>query len=302
MRILKKFSLEGTIFHILNTTLLIALMVVCLYPFLNTLAISLNDGYDTVKGGIYLLPRKFSIQNYRVVFNTEAIYIAFVNSVTKTILTVLINLVTTSMVAYTLTRRDFILRKFTTIVFVLTMYFNAGLIPNYMLIRNLGLNNTYAVYIVPAMISAFNIIVVRTYMQSLPESLVESAKIDGAGDIRIFWQIIFPLCKPVLATIALFVAVGSWNDWFTTFLYNSSKQNLSTLQYELMKLLNAALNAGQTASQGGVSVGSADSISATTPMSIRAAVTIVTAVPILLVYPFLQKHFVAGLTIGGVKG
>ncbi len=302
MRLLKKFSLEGTIFHILNTTLLIALMVVCLYPFLNTLAISLNDGYDTVKGGIYLLPRKFSIQNYRVVFNTEAIYIAFVNSVTKTILTVLINLVTTSMVAYTLTRRDFILRKFTTIVFVLTMYFNAGLIPNYMLIRNLGLNNTYAVYIVPAMISAFNIIVVRTYMQSLPESLVESAKIDGAGDIRIFWQIIFPLCKPVLATIALFVAVGSWNDWFTTFLYNSSKQNLSTLQYELMKLLNAALNAGQTASQGGVSVGSADSISATTPMSIRAAVTIVTAVPILLVYPFLQKHFVAGLTIGGVKG
>lgn len=298
---IRKFNVEGAIFHTVNTTLLIILMVICLYPFLNTIAVSFNDGYDTVKGGIYLLPRKFSLQNYRVVFNTEAIYIAFVNSVTKTILTVLINLVTTAMVAFTLTRKDFILRKFTAIVFVLTMYFNAGLIPNYMLIRNLGLNNTYAVYIVPAMISAFNIIVVRTYMQSLPESLVESAKIDGAGDIRIFWQIIFPLCKPVLATIALFVAVGSWNDWFTTFLYNSSKQELSTLQYELMKLLNAALNAGQTSS-GGVSIGSAESINATTPLSIRAAVTIVTAVPILMVYPFLQKHFVAGLTIGGVKG
>ncbi len=302
MKRIRKLNVEGAIFHTVNTTLLLILMIICLYPFLNTIAVSFNDGYDTVKGGIYLLPRKFSLQNYRVVFNTEAIYIAFVNSVTKTILTVLINLVTTAMVAFTLTRKDFILRKFTAIVFVLTMYFNAGLIPNYMLIRNLGLNNTYAVYIVPAMISAFNIIVVRTYMQSLPESLVESAKIDGAGDIRIFWQIIFPLCKPVLATVALFVAVGSWNDWFTTFLYNSSKQELSTLQYELMKLLNAALNAGQTSSQGGVSIGSADSIAATTPLSIRAAVTIVTAVPILMVYPFLQKHFVAGLTIGGVKG
>ncbi len=302
MKRIRKLNVEGAIFHTVNTTLLLILMIICLYPFLNTIAVSFNDGYDTVKGGIYLLPRKFSLQNYRVVFNTEAIYIAFVNSVTKTILTVLINLVTTAMVAYTLTRKEFILRKFTAIVFVLTMYFNAGLIPNYMLIRNLGLNNTYAVYIVPAMISAFNIIVVRTYMQSLPESLVESAKIDGAGEIRIFWQIIFPLCKPVLATIALFVAVGSWNDWFTTFLYNSSKQELSTLQYELMKLLNAALNAGQTSSQGGVSIGSADSIAATTPLSIRAAVTIVTAVPILMVYPFLQKHFVAGLTIGGVKG
>ncbi len=297
----KQHSLESIVFHTINSTLLILLMVICLYPFLNTIAISFNDGYDTVKGGIYLLPRKFSLQNYRVVFNTEAIYIAFVNSVTKTVLTVLINLITTSMVAYVLTRKNFILRKTMTIVFVVTMYFNAGLIPNYMLIRNLSLNNTYAVYIVPAMISAFNIIVVRTYMQSLPESLVESAKIDGAGDFRVFWQIIFPLCKPVLATIALFVAVGSWNDWFTTFLYNSSKQNLSTLQYELMKLLNAALNAGQT-SQGGVSISSSASIASTTPMSIRAAVTIVTAMPILLVYPFLQKHFVAGLTIGGVKG
>jgi putative aldouronate transport system permease protein len=299
----KKLDVENVIFNTFNTTFLIFLCIVMVYPMLNTLAISFNDGLDTVRGGIYLWPRIFSLQNYRVVLKMDTIYGAFFMSVAKTIVIVVTNLFFTSMLAYTLSRREYVLRKFITTVFVLTMYFNAGLIPNYMLIKNLGMINTFSVYWVPSIISAFNLIVIRTYIRSIPESFIESAKIDGAREFRIFWQIIMPLCIPTLATIALFVAVGSWNSWFDTFLYNSGKQHLSTLQYELQKLLASAMNAGnRTPGGAGSNAGAASGAgSVATPQSIRAAITVVTAVPILVVYPFLQRYFVNGLAIGGVK-
>jgi len=164
------------------------------------------------------------------------------------------------------------------------------------------LTNSFWVYVVPGMVNAFNLIVIRTYILGLPDSLVESAKIDGASEMRIYFSIIIPLVKPVLATIGLFIAVGSWNMWFDTFLYNSSNQDLSTLQYELMKLLSSSL---RTSSSGAMASGgvNADAVQTNmvTPMSIRAAITIVAATPILMVYPFLQKHFVKGLVIGSVK-
>ena len=296
----KKYTAENIIFTTLNTLFLILLSAMMLYPLLNTLAISFNDGLDTVRGGIYLIPRMFSIQSYRVVFKTGSIYNAFLISVAKTVVMVVTNLFFTAMLSYTISRKEYVLSKIITVIFVITMYFNAGLIPNYMLIKNLRLLNSFTVYWLPNIVSAFNLIVIRTYIKSIPESLIESAKIDGAGEFRVFIRIILPLCVPTLATIALFVAVGSWNSWFDTFLYNSSRQDLSTLQYELQKLLASAMNAGSTTAQA---VSSADQASrmATTPQSIRAAITIVTAVPILLVYPFLQRYFVTGLTIGGVK-
>ncbi|MNJ39828.1 L-arabinose transport system permease protein AraQ [compost metagenome] len=149
------------------------------------------------------------------------------------------------------------------------------------------------------MVSAFNLIVIRTYIYTIPESLIESARIDGAGDFKIFWRIMLPLCKPVLATIALFVAVGAWNSWFDAFLYTSSKQELSTLQFELMKLLSSSMNANSNPSvANGVGM---EHVSQVTPISIRAAVTIVASVPILMVYPFMQKYFVVGLNVGSVK-
>lgn len=299
----KKLDTENIIFNTLNTTFLLFLCVVMIYPMLNTLAISFNDGLDTVRGGIYLWPRIFSLQNYRVVLKMDTIYSAFITSVTKTIVIVVTNLFFTSMLAYTLSRREYVFRKVITTLFVLTMYFNAGLIPNYMLIKSLGMINTFNVYWVPNIISAFNLIVIRTYIRSIPESFIESAKIDGAKEFRIFWQIIMPLCIPTLATIALFVAVGSWNSWFDTFLYNSGKQHLSTLQYELQKLLASAMNAGnRTPGGSGANAAAASGAgNVATPQSIRAAITIVTAVPILVVYPFLQRYFVNGLAIGGVK-
>jgi putative aldouronate transport system permease protein len=171
-----------------------------------------------------------------------------------------------------------------------------------MLMKELQLTNSFLVYIVPGLIGAFNLIVIRSFIQGLPESLVESAKIDGAGDFRIFIQIVFPLCMPVIATIALFIAVGQWNNWFDTFLYNSSNLKLSTLQYELMKKLQSASTSisGGTAESAfaGSKNGGANVV---TPTSIRAAITMVATIPIMLVYPFLQKYFVQGMTLGGVK-
>ena len=298
----KNLSAENVVFTTLNTAFLSLLSLIMLYPMLNTLAVSFNEGIDTVRGGIYLWPRIFSLQNYRVVFNMDTIYSAFMVSVTKTVIIVVTNLFFTSMLAYTLSRKEYIFNKPITILFVLTMYFNAGLIPNYILIKNLQMINTFSVYWVPSIISAFNLIVIRTYIKTIPESLIESAKIDGAREFRIFLQIIMPLCVPTLATIALFAAVGSWNAWFDTFLYNSGRQDLSTLQYELQKLLSSSMTAGGSTQGGGANAAAqAGASNVTTPQSIRAAITIVAAVPILAVYPFLQRYFVHGLAIGGVK-
>jgi putative aldouronate transport system permease protein len=295
---------EPIVFTSLNTLFLLLLVVITLYPFANTIAVSFNDGNDTVRGGIYLWPRAFTTKNYSSIFASGAVYHAFMVSVARTLLSTILNIFLTTMLAYALSRREYVFRKPITLVYILTMYFNAGLIPGYFLIKDLGLLNSFWVYIIPSLVSAFNLIVIRTYIYSLPESMIESAKMEGAGDFRIFIQIIFPLCKPVVATIALFVAVGSWNSWFDTFLYASSKQNLSTLQYELMKLLSSTMisgGGGNASIMNGMGTNRENASAIVTPVSIRAAITIVAAVPILLVYPFLQKYFVVGLNVGSVK-
>ncbi|WP_059053348.1 carbohydrate ABC transporter permease [Paenibacillus senegalimassiliensis] len=292
-------AVEPLVFHTFNTVFMIMLVIVTLYPFLNTIVVSFNAGNDTIRGGLYLWPRQFTLQNYKAVFASGTIYDAFLISVARTVLSTILNIFLTTMLAYAISRREYIFRKPITAIFVLTMYFNAGLIPGYFLMKDLHLLNNFLVYVLPSMISAFNLIVIRTYIGTISESLVESARIDGAGDFKIFWRLIFPLCKPVLATIALFVAVGAWNSWFDAFLYTSSRQELSTLQYELMKLLSSSMNANSNpAVANGVGM---EHMTQVTPISIRAAITIVASVPILMVYPFMQKYFVVGLNVGSVK-
>ena len=296
----RKRTVEQIIFTTLNTTFLLALGALMIYPLLNTLAISLNDGMDAVRGGIGIWPRVFSLQNYNVVFNMYTIYQAFFMSVLKTVVVVTTNLVFTSMLAYALSRNEFIFRRPITLIFVLTMYFDAGLIPNYLLIKDLGMLNSFQAYWVPTIISAFNLIVLRTYIKSIPDEIIESGRTDGAGEFRMWWQIVMPLCKPALAVVGLFVAVGSWNAWLDTLLYNSGDPALSTLQYELQKLLTSSMNAGMNSVAATGNAASGGQV--TTPIALRSAITMVAAVPILFVYPFLQKHFVSGLTIGSVKG
>ena len=229
---------QDWLFPLVNTIFLILLMFITLYPVINTIAYSFNDGIDALRGNIGLLPRKFSLESYKSILSDKSVFLAAWISASKTVLITILNLFWTSMLAYALSRKEFVFRKLFTVIMVLTMYVNAGLIPNYLLIsKTLNLRNNYLVYIIPTMFSCFNMIVIRTYISNLPDALIESARIDGAGDFRIFWQIIFPLCKPVLATVALFVAVGSWNSWFDTYLYNGQKKDLYSLQYILkMKL------------------------------------------------------------------
>ncbi len=296
----RKTARRDIAFPIVNTIILVLLMFITLYPVLNTVAYSFNESMDAVKGNIGIWPRVFSTDAYRELLRDQAVYKAFGISLSKTVITTLTNLFFTSMLAYALSRREYVLRGFITTVMVLTMYVNAGLIPNYLLIsRTLNLKNTYWVYIIPTMFSCFNMIVIRTYILGLPDALVESARIDGAGDLRTFFQIILPLCLPVMATVALFVAVGAWNSWFDTYLYNGSKKDLYTLQYLLKMKLATTQNSANAANSTAEALASKTNVA---PITIRSAITVVSAVPILIVYPFLQKYFVTGMALGSVKG
>ncbi|MDR0641443.1 MAG: carbohydrate ABC transporter permease [Treponema sp.] len=278
--------LENRIFTTANTVVMLLIVICTLYPFWNTIVVSLNQATDTLRGGLTFWPRKFSLQNYRIVFATGTIYNAFLISVSRTIINTIVNVFFTSMIAFALSRREFVLRKPFTMILILAMYVNAGLIPNYFLMRSLHLTNSFLVYVVPGIVNAFNFVVIRTYMRTLPESIIESARIDGCGDFWIFIRIILPLCLPVLATIALFVAVESWNAWFDTLIYNSGEPLLHSLQYKLMEYIQSSQS--QAKSAGDVASMSMQSTQGmVTPVSIRAAVTVIAALPIMLVYPFM---------------
>lgn len=285
------------LFDIFNIILMTLILIVTLYPFLNVLAISLNDSTDTVRGGIYLWPREFTLENYRTIFNYTGLIQGFKISVLRTIVGTIFGLISSSMLAYTLSRPDFRSRRFVSTFLALTMYFSGGLVPGYMLMRHLELIGTFWIYVLPGIVSAFNVFIIRSFIDGLPYALQESAKLDGANDFTIYYRVILPLCKPVLATIALFLAVGQWNSWFDTYLYNGNKPNLTTLQYELMKVL-ASTNQGS----GMVNANDmANLMAQVSPESIKMAITIVVTLPILLVYPFLQRYFVSGMTLGAVK-
>lgn len=290
---------EDVIFDTCNIIFMVILSVFMLYPFLNQIAISLNSATDTVKGGIYLWPREFTWNNYEYVFNQASIIQAIIVSVARTVIGTGVGLLCTAMVAYAIAQEKFVFKKSITILFIMTMYFNGGLIPTFLLMRDLHLIGTFWVYVIPGLISAFNLIIMRSFIEGLPKSIFEQARIDGAGDFRVFFQIVLPLSLPVIATVALFVAVGQWNQWFDVFLYNSSNKELTTLQYELMKVLqNTATSSGDWQSAQANGEHAANTV---TPKSIQATMTIVASLPIICVYPFLQKYFVKGMTLGAVK-
>ena len=295
----KKRSTEDIIFTTINSLLMIFVIVVMIYPFWNTISVSFNDAQDTLRGGFKLLPRVFSTYSYKSVFKNKLMLTAAVNSVLRTLIATVLGVLVGSLIAYVLSRKELIGRKFITGYFLVTMYISAGLIPNYFLIKDLGMLNSFSVYVIPGLVSVYNIIIIKSFMQSLPDSLTEAAMVDGADHFRCYWQIVLPCCKPVLATVALWCAVGAWNQWFDTFLYCSSKEELTTLQYEMMKLLSSAMQSGRDLSS---IYGNGQQVANTiTPTSIRAAVTIVASVPILVVYPFMQKYFVKGVTLGATK-
>ena len=280
---------------------LLLLSIAILYPFLNVIALSLNDARDSLKGGIYVWPRIWTLNNYQCVLRDSDIYRAMGISTARTVIGTTLSVIFTMLLAYPLSRQEFILRKFLSRLTVFTLYFSGGIIPIYFLYKNLGLTNHFLVYIMPALIHGFNVIIAKSYIQSLPGCFVEAAKIDGAGEFRTLISVILPLCMPIIATIALFVAVWHWNSWFDTMLYASSNPKLSTLQYELQKMLQSVQSAmgSQNADFSRGSSGTGGNI---TPAALRATMTVVAIAPITVVYPLAQKYFIHGITLGGVKG
>jgi len=291
------YTYSDKIFNVFLYTFVILMGAVTLYPFLNVLAISFNQATDSIRGGIYLWPRKFTLINYEEIFNYRNLVTGFYITSLRTIIGTVAGILSSAMVAYVISCREFVARKLVSTLFILTMYFSGGLIPEFMLVRQLGLMNNFLVYILPGLISGWNVFVLRAYMDTLPESLKESAKLDGANDLTIFFRVILPLCKPVIATVCLFIAVGQWNSWFDTFLYCSSNSALTTLQYEMLRILRDVTSA----TSSNMYALSRNNVLRVTPDSIRMAITVMTTIPIVIVYPFLQRYFVKGLTLGAVK-
>ena len=291
-----KSTTEDKIFTVINTIIMVLFVIITLYPVLNTLAVAFNDGTDSLRGGIHIWPRVWTLKNFTTVLHKENLLTGAKISVARTVIGTALSVFLNAVLAFIISRKEFIFRRSLSMFWVITMYVNGGLIPVFLLYKALGLTNSFWVYVIPGAISCFNMLVIRTYINnSIPNSLVESAQIDGAGYTTIFLKIISPLCKPVYATVALFAAVGQWNSWFDAMLYNSMSDKYTTLQYELMKLLSSVTNQGTSAEAMKNAAG------AVTPTSVRAAATILTMLPIICLYPFLQRYFVAGLTLGGVK-
>jgi len=289
----KKGFQKGKIFDYVLLVFCLLLIVITVYPFLNVLAISLNDSIDTMRNVNFIIPRKFTLSNYTYIFKENNLGGAFAMSVLRTVAGTAAGVICTAMLAYVLSRKDFYFNKLFTILFVITMYVSGGMIPEYLLMtRTLNLGNSIWVYILPGLIWVYNLILMRSFIEGLPMALQEAAKIDGANDFTIWWKIILPLCTPTLATVALFYAVGQWNSFMDTYLY---ARDLPTLQYVLYEIMEQATIQIDPHAQA------SDLKNAVSPMSVRMAITIVATVPILIVYPFLQKYFVGGMTLGAVK-
>ena len=264
-----------------------------LYPFYYILIISFNEGLDAQLGGIYWLPRAFTLENFEQFFTDERWLVGLRNSVLRTIIGTTIGVLFTSIVAYGLSFKNLVGRKFYLLFFIFSMYFSGGIIPYFALLRGMGLLNTFAVYVIPGAVSVFFLLIGLSFFSSIPASLRESAKIDGASELTVFARIIMPISKPFIATCVLFTGVGHWNNWFDTAFFVRDRA-LATLSYLMMQVINSVQIAA-TAAQVGVTGRTS------TTLSIQSAAMVVATIPIICVYPFLQKYFVSGMMIGAVK-
>lgn len=279
---------------------LILLAVSTLYPFLNALAVSFNQGLDTSKGGVTLWPRVFTLENYKIVFEDDRLMSGFIVSVLRTVIGTASAILCTAIFSYGMSRRELIGRKYYMVMCIITMYFSGGLIPSFLLIRNLGLMNSFWVFIIPGLIGVWNMIIFKTFFQGLPAGLEESAKIDGCGNWGTLFRVVLPLSGPVIATLALFTAVSHWNEWFLAGIYISD-QNLYPIQTILRQILLSNIVSDQAGSLDAASLAHLQRAKTVTSKSLSMATMIVATLPIICVYPFVQKYFVKGVLVGSLK-
>lgn len=289
-----KLCFSDILIDIIKVLFLAMVVIVCVYPFWNIFIISINDATDAMRGGLYFLPRILSFNSYMDILSRETFQHSILVTVARTVIGTPLAVLVTSALAYSMSRKELLGRKQLNLLFIFTMYFGGGMVPYYMILKSLGLLNNFLVFILPNMLSVYNMILVRNYIDGMPEAIFESAKIDGANDLVVFFRMVLPLAKPIIMTVALFVAIGHWNSWFDAYLYTNS-QDLKTMQSILVEILNQY----QTSEAG---ASAADRMTQSiTPDSIRMAATMVTTIPIILVYPFVQKYFVQGIMLGSVK-
>lgn len=293
-------SLGDRIMVICIYTFLVLFAISTLYPFLNALAVSFNQGLDTSKGGITIWPRVFTFENYKVVFKDDRLMSGFIVSVSRTVIGTLSSILCTAIFAYGMSKRELMGRKYYMVMCIITMYFGGGLIPTFMLIRNIGLMNSFWVFIIPGLIGVWNMIIFRTFFLGLPNGLEESAKIDGCGNWGTFFRIVLPLSGPVIATLALFTAVAHWNEWFLAGIYISD-QKLYPIQTILRQILLSNIVSEQAANLDSASIAHMQKAKTVTSKSLSMATMMVATLPIICVYPFVQKYFVKGVLVGSLK-
>ena len=299
----KKWELTpgNVIFNILNYLFFTVFTISCIFPFYYLFINTISDNDMVKKGQISLIPHGINLHNYIAMMNVSDLGNAFLVSIARTIIGTGLMVAASALVGYLVTKQEMWHRKFWYRFLVITMYFNAGTIPWFLNMSMLGLTNHFAAYIIPGIVAPYNIILVKTYIESIPSELEESALMDGAGFLVLFRKIIWPLSKPILATIAIFGAVGHWNSFTDSLILMQNAPELYTLQHRLYIYLNTSSNLAQIMSTGG-SAATAAAQSAMSTKVLKYTISMVTVIPILLVYPFMQRYFEKGIMLGAVKG
>lgn len=294
MMVKYKKSAAGVAFDLFNVLFMLLVMFCTVYPFWYVVVGSLNDSTDFLRGGVFFWPRKFSLLNYSEVFGNDSLLNAFGVTIARTAVGVVTHIVFTGIFAYGMAYKNLMGKKVYSIICIIPMFIGGGIIPYYLLLVNLGLTNTFWVYIVPWLFSFWDSLILRMGFQSIPDSLFESARIEGAGEIRIFWKIALPLSLPIFAAIAIFNGVGQWNSYFDSLLYNANTEQFKTLQHLIVEMIKR--NEGNSGN-----IGPGGMPTKVTSESLQYASIVVATLPIVLIYPFLQKFFVKGVLVGAVK-
>ena len=300
----KKVALKGgdVVFNIVNYTFFIVFTLLCAFPFYFLFINTISDNDMVQKGQIKLIPHGLNLSNYIAMLNVSDLGQAFLVTIARTVLGTALMVMASALVGYLVTKQEMWHRKFWYRFLVITMYFNAGTIPWYLNMSMLGLTNHFAAYIIPAIVAPYNIILVKTYIESIPGELEESALIDGAGFFTVFRQIIWPLCKPILATIAIFGAVGHWNSYTDSLILMQNAPALKTVQHRLYEYLNQTTNLASVMNSGGGMLASAAAKQVMNSKVLKYTISMVTVIPILVVYPFMNRYFEKGIMLGAVKG